>query len=275
MALNRKLFRSSYRKPIGFPAIDMQRAPRGIVNLLLNNSPIFGDSFRQLNATNTFTALVSTDRGLAFDGSNSVAAASFVPTIQGPNVWSMEALLYCPAAVTHGGILDMADGSVGSATTDHGILGRSSGDICGYLFDGVSRVLNFGLTPDAKTFAHCIVTCDGTTFKSYGYGLHLGVITYTTQTLTVSNGGASTYTTPILVQGESVDRDSGTQSSNVQILHGIFSNTAWTAQEVIGRIMDPYGFLVWPDDDMMAEMLSAPAVISPPLIASGYAETSW
>ncbi len=107
-------------------------------------------------------------------------------------------------------------------------------------------------SPTAGTLYHLVMTDDGTTLRLYVNGVQ-------TATQSVS-GSYSGYGSPYFLVGATQANATRTTVSNSTFLLANIAWAAWTAAEVMGRYLDPFGFLDYPDDDLFSE-IAGPSVV--------------
>jgi len=263
---DRRLITSPWQKPMGPVKIDWKQAPRGMTHCCLCSD----DTFRELvndRATLFYTndlsfpqpTLNPTPAGIGFyTGTAAVAGGGqsiYYPCAQGPAQWTMEVLVY--ATNNPGRYCGMIDSTPASGTFDR-LLGRATTPSSAliYIYDGGVRTLNGNTVLVAGKVYHVVGVADGSTLSIYVNGV------LDATPLPVANGGYTGYTNPVFVVGYGNPTSNMNGTTTDTIIHAIFANQAWSAEEVKQRYLDPYGFLVPVEGDVGVTSLAAPSVIS-------------
>lgn len=194
-------------------------------------------------------------QGIFPNGSaNTNVVAWSAPNIGTP--LSMEVLFFSGSSITSKTLIGYNDVNTGSSTTfDKTIAFNALSQLTAYVFDGGEKPVTDSTTTFAtNTFYHAVMTLDGTTLRLYVNGV---------QTATTGAIGSYTgYAAPYFNVGATYGYGTAAITPNcvATILLANVANACWTPAEVMGRYLDPFGFLDYPDDDLFSE-IAGPSVV--------------
>lgn len=241
----------------GVPRIEGELSPRGLRRCLPFAEPTWSDPLGIFKRTpdvigsdirNAVTPYgrgpVTTINNLF---NNSVGYAN-----EQPGKFSMEALFVMGAVSgTMQLVLSLQGNATGTSGGNSGQLGYTTSGISASIFDGATKTATDTTTTlTAGKLYHVVYTSDGSNLVLYTNGA---------QTASVACGTIGGGTVPFIVCN---GRGGGGSNSNSTNLLVNYANVAWTAGEVAARAVDPFGFLIWPEDDILAQVLGGGSLIS-------------
>ena len=269
MWLLQKLRQGLY-KPPGIPRIG-RNAPRGLrLACYMADQSLFayqmGSAVAKPAAIGSLLTLTPSKWGSALVTSGAAVNSNLsYATVNISHPISIEALFIAAATNTDASICGYNDASAGnSGTADKAIGIDGSGRLYGYVYDsGQKFALDTTTTFSAGQLVHAVMTFDGANIKIYTNGVLKG----TTAAVSSYTG----YATPYFCNGF-FNTGAGSNKSVSSILMTNLAAAAWTPAEVMGRYLDPFGFLDYPDDDLFSEMSgSGVTTVRPRLIRMNFA----
>lgn len=243
-------------KPPGQPRIDWALAPRGLKLCLpfadaamANVGPFYLANPAHIGSTVTQVPTVA-GSGVRFSnvsgGTNSVGyqtdfTSNFsleILFISGPTINSLSICMYNQSS----------DGT--NVTEDKGFYFDSSSRLNGYVFSGgATPVTDVTTTYAANTLYHAILVGDGVHATLYLNGKQVAQVAATSSFTGYSN--------PAFWVFGAVQTSSGTLASNITMLLANYSSVPWSPTEIELRASDPFNFLIFPEDDILATIVGA------------------
>jgi hypothetical protein len=258
-----------WRKPVRQPKIDWKIAPRGLKHVLLNTEFVSElVSGQPLTITaGSQVSFAMTQVGEAFDSAPDTSILS-CPTPPPGSRWSMEAFFYCTSSANSMLCTIME----GTSSFDRSLGINASGTPYIYIYDptGIGVTFAYATNPVvAGRLYHFVGTCDGATLSIYVNGI-------LSNSVIVHSGGYAGFSNPTFSEGAVNDATAnGTFQCLHKIVHAIFANETWSADEVLQRYLDPYGFLAPVEGDIaIASTGAAPSVITGTLAATDLIDTA-
>ena len=259
-------------KPPGIPRIG-RNVPRGLQLCLPLADPSGTAAFSlqgplkpTVRGSSGVAGLTQYGQGLFFNGSTSTYINAYtVRNVSAPV--SIEALVVLgavggsPTNLTFFGFNNITAGDSGTYEKSIGING--SGQFEAYVYDGGQQsAVDTTTTPTAGVLYHLVMTVDGSNLRLYVNGV---------QTAShAASGSFASYGTPYFNIGATQANASRTTTVNATFLLVNMAWAVWTPAEVMGRYLDPFGFLDYPDDDLFSEM-SGLGTVRPRLIRMNFA----
>jgi len=189
-------------------------------------------------------------------------------TFQVNNPFSIEAMFWSGPSITDRTICGYNQSSDNSSGTfDKAIYFNASNQLVGYVYDGAPQTAVDSTTTFAtNTIYHAVLTYDGTTLRLYVNGRQTAT--------TAAASSFSSYSVPLYFGIGAGPRQKPLGydliASSCTMLLANVANSCWTAAEVLGRYLSPFGFLDYPDDDVFSAMFGRAATVRPRMIRMNF-----
>ncbi len=259
-----------FKRTPSFPCqIDWAQAPRGLRNCIIVNNPLYVDFAKNIpasffNSSGGNRGVAASPLGLASSVTtvaNNGYQAAYVPSSQ-PSKCSVECLIYfLPSfnvATQQGPIVGISQSTPNNTTNDRIIGVNTSGTFNFEIFSGAAKIVTSVGAVVPGSIYHVVGVSDGTNITIYINGVSSAQL--------AAGTAYQGYTAPVFcvgsIQAGSSGLNSRTNCGDVQIIMANFATEAWTAQEVMGRFVSPFGFIA-PRRMVMRGVIAAGATSIP------------